>query len=356
VPTSTAQCENTLPLVVGVDLGGTQIRTAILQGSRLLSRVALLTGSDPAPDRVIPRMYNAIEQAADQAGITLNQVEGIGIGAPGPLNGRTGVVFAPPNLPGWHDVPLRDKIQEHFDLPTFLGNDANVAALAEYMFGVGRGSQEIVYLTISTGIGGGVITNGQMLEGISGTASELGHITVDWRGSRCNCGNVGCLESISSGTAIARRAQEMIAMGQGEDLLNFALSHRSAQSGDPELDKPRLSEAAINTPINITAHTVALAADAGIPLACDIIARAAEGLGIGLVNIIHIFNPEVIILGGSVMLIGPRLLDPALRIVRERTMQVPRDAVRIEMASLGSDVGLVGAGALIYYNKQVING
>ena len=349
MPVSSSQEENTLPLVIGVDLGGTQIRTAILQGTRRLSRVALLIGNDRGPERVIPRMYDAIEQALAEAHITLDQVEGIGIGAPGPLNSRTGMVFAPPNLPGWINVPLRDKFQERFHLPIFVENDANVAALAEHMFGAGRGSKEIVYMTISTGVGGGVITNGQILEGIAGTAAELGHMTIDWQGIHCNCGNIGCLESISSGTAIARRAHEMIVMGEGDDLLNFTLQHQSDQSGDPDLDKPHISD----TTIHITAHTVAQAAEAGIPLARDIIARAAEGLGVGLVNIIHIFNPEVIILGGSVTLIGPRLLDPALRIVKERTMQVPRESVRIVLAKLGSDVGLVGAGALIYYNKHI---
>src|SRR5215472_7173966 len=206
-----------LPLVIGVDLGGTQIRTAVLRGAQLLSRVSLLTGVDPAPERVISRIYDAIGQALDEAHTTLDQIAGIGIGAPGPLDNRTGVVFAPPNLPGWDRVPLRDIFEKNYasKIPIFVENDANAAGLAEYLFGAGRGSRDMVYLTISTGIGGGVIVDGNIMEGARGTAGELGHMTIDWHGERCNCGNIGCLEQIASGTAIARHANEAIAAGQG---------------------------------------------------------------------------------------------------------------------------------------------
>jgi glucokinase len=338
-PDAICSIEQDLPLVVGVDLGGTQIRTAVLRGATLLSRVGALTGENPIPDRVIPRLFQAVEQALDKAGITLDQIAGIGICAPGPLNSRTGTVFDPPNLPGWNGVPLRDIFSEQFSVPIFVENDANAAALGEYMFGAGRGSREVVYLTISTGIGGGVISDGKILTGISGTAAELGHITIDWRGERCNCGNIGCLERITSGTAIARKANRAIAEGKGDELLTFARTHQQ-NTGDPRIT------------IELTARTVALAAEAGIPLARDIIATAAEALGIGLVNIIHIFNPEIIILGGGVTQMGPLLLDPAIQIVQGRTMRVPREAARIVLAELGPNVGLVGAGALIYYHEQ----
>ncbi len=340
--------EHDTPLVVGVDLGGTQIRTALLRGSQLLTRVALLTGENPLPERILPRIYESIEQVIFDAGVTPEQVAGIGIGAPGPLNSHTGVVFAPPNLPGWTNVPLRDLLQERFNKPVFVENDANVAALAEHMFGAGRGSQEMVYMTISTGIGGGVITRGQIIEGIAGTAGEIGHMTIDWQGERCNCGNIGCLESISSGTAIARRANQMIALGKGDELLDFVLQHQREQSGDPVLDQPRIE----NTAIRVTAHTVAQAAEAGIPLAGEIITRAAEGLGVGLVNIVHIFNPETIILGGSVTKMGARLMEPALQVMQKRAMRVPASTVRVVLAELGEEVGLIGAGALIYYNQH----
>ncbi len=336
-----------LPLVVGVDLGGTQLRAAVLQGATLISRVGLLTGENPTPERVIPHMFQAVRQAITQAQVMPDQIAGIGIGAPGPLNARTGVVFDPPNLPGWNNVPLRDLFSKEFSLPIFLENDANAGALGEYMFGAGQNCTELVYLTISTGIGGGIISEGRILDGATGIAGELGHITIDWRGERCNCGNIGCLEYIASGTAIARQANEAIAMGKGDELLTFAFAH-------PEHDKaantPIDNEMNSITPLHVNTRIVAEAARAGIPLARKIINRAAEALGVGLVDIIHIFNPEIIILGGGVTQVGDLLLEPALHIVATRTMRVPRETVRIVTAKLGNDVGLIGAGALIYYN------
>jgi glucokinase len=350
-----------LPLVVGVDLGGTQIRTAVLRGAELLSRVALLTGEDSAPERMIPRIFNAIQQALDQAQTTLNQVAGIGISAPGPLDNRTGIIYAPPNLPGWDRVPLRDIFEKHFSpagdtsqkIPIFVENDANAAGLGEYMFGAGRGCLHMVYLTISTGIGGGVIVDGKILEGVHGMAAELGHMTIDLHGGRCRCGNYGCLEYLASGTAMARYAHEAIAAGQGAELLEFAraLQHTgsSASPADEAIEHEYANHPGDVESVRITAHIVSQAAEAGIPLARTIITNAAEAIGVGLVNVIHIFNPELIILGGGMTEMGPMLMEPALRIVQERAMKMPRDAVRILLAELGANVGLVGAGTLVYY-------
>jgi glucokinase len=341
-----------LPLVMGVDLGGTQIRLAVLQGAKLLSRVCLLTGEDTSPSRIIPRIYFALQQALDEADMELDQIAGIGIGVAGPLDSRTGVVFAAPNLPGWDHVPLHDIFKEQYSVPVFVENDANVAALGEYMFGAGYGCKDMVYLTISTGIGGGVITNGQIMGGTSGTAGELGHMTINLHGERCNCGNIGCLESTASGTAIARRANEAIARGAHFPSLTSSELKPNATSLDRSTWHPARC-GTTNEPKRqccIDAKAVAQAAEAGVPVACTIIRDAAEGLGVGLVNIIHIFNPEMIILGGSVTQMGPLLIEPALGIVQERAMKAPCKAVRIVQAQLGANAGLVGAGALIYYN------
>ena len=338
--------EEKLPLVVSIDLGGTQIRTAVQQGGKLHSRINLLSGENPAPERIVPRMFQSVEQALKSAGVTIEEIAGIGIGAPGPLNSKTGIVYCPPNLPGWENVPLRAIFAEQFRKPIYLENDANAAALGEAMFGAGRGSEEMVYLTVSTGIGGGVISRGKIIEGYGGTAAELGHMTIDMYGERCNCGNIGCLEVVASGTAIARQANRAIALGKGEELLAFALS----QQVDLGANTPEDNAEGINPVIHVNASMVAKAARAGIQLAQEIITKAAEGLGVGLVNIIHIFNPELIILGGGVTQMGEMLLAPAERIVQERAMRVPREAARIVMAELGSDVGLIGAGALHYYN------
>jgi glucokinase len=365
--------ENQLPLVIGVDLGGTQIRTAVLRGATLLSRINILTGANTQPDNVLPRMYEAIQEALDKANVSLGQVAGIGVAAPGPLDSKTGIVFSPPNLPGWNGIPLRNLLAERFQTPIYVDNDANAAGLGEYMFGAGQGSRHMVYMTVSTGIGGGVIADGKLLRGANGTAGELGHMTIDWHGERCTCGNIGCLEYIASGTGIARRANEAIQAGEGGELLTFArtmLQHSSTvadqsalptHSYDPTTVELHISalEEEENTLANalqqedeedlqVNARTVALAAEAGIPLARAIIQHAAEALGVGFVNIIHIFNPDMIIVGGGVTQMGPMLMEPALRVVQERAMKAPREAVRIVQAQLGLNVGLIGAGALVY--------
>lgn len=349
------------PLVIAVDLGGTQLRVAVLRGAELLSRVGLLTGDDPRPERVLPRVYDMVAQALNEAGVTLDQIAGIGIGAPGPLDSRTGVVYDPPNMPGWNHIPLRDMFMERYHVPVYVENDANAAALGEYLFGAGRGYKDMVYLTVSTGIGGGVIVDGKILLGAKGTAGEIGHMTVDWHGERCTCGNIGCLESISSGIGIRRRANQLIRAGEGDELLAFARTqaqqeHANADTStaqgtrDQHVKNESESEGqGDDGEVRVTARVVAQAAEAGVPVAQAIIKRAAEALGVGLVNTIHIFNPEIIILGGGVTQMGAMLMDPALRIVRERAMNVPRESVRIMLAQLGHNVGLVGAGSLIYY-------
>lgn len=365
-----------LPLVIGVDLGGTQMRVAVMRGATLLSRVGLLTGENPAPERVMPRVFAAIQEALEKANVSIADVAGIGIAAPGPLDSKTGVVFAPPNMPGWDHVPLRDIFSEQYHMPIFVENDANASGLGEYMFGAGRGCHDMVYMTISTGIGGGIISEGRIIAGASGTAGELGHMTIDWHGTRCNCGNIGCLEYFASGTGIARKANELIHAGEGNELLTFArtmLRHSSTvpnpaalpmQGNDattiemrwpPTEDEMGPSGTLTQSgeeELQVNARTVALAAEAGIPIARAIVQNAAEALGVGLINIIHCFNPEMIILGGGVTQMGPMLMEPALRIVQERAMKVPRERVQIVLAHLGTNTGLVGAGALIYYHAN----
>lgn len=357
------------PLVVGVDLGGTQIRAAVLQGAEVRARAATLTGQDATPERVLPRIYATMQEALEKAGVTLAEIQGIGVAAPGPLNNREGVLYSPPNLPAWKAVPLREILSQQFHCPVFVENDANAAALGEFFFGAGQGSRDMVYLTVSTGIGGGVIANGQILEGSNGTAAELGHITIDWRGERCPCGSIGCLEALASGTAIARQANRLIASGQGTDLLAFARAMAEHPSTVPDkkalpgldLSTQPLKTHPLSTPapepsveLQVTAHTVARAAESGIPCAREIITEAATALGFGLVSILHTFSPEILILGGGVMQMGALIMEPALKVVQEHAMKANMALTRIVTAQLGGNAGLVGAGALpFYYQEQL---
>jgi glucokinase len=250
------------------------------------------------------------------------QVRAIGAGLPGPINPKTGVLFNAPNIPGWVNLPIRQHLQDRFQVPVLVGNDANLAALGEWRFGAGRGHHDLLYLTISTGIGGGVIMEDRLLLGDRGLAAELGHVTVQPDGPLCGCGKRGHLEAYASGTAIARYVSEQIAKGVPS----------------------RLS----STP-NITAREVSQAAQEGDALARESITRAGTYLGIGLANFLHIFNPSRVILGGGVSRIGPMLLDPMKATLAEQvTSPEFTRSLEIVSAELGDDAGLMGALALAH--------
>jgi len=312
------------PLYVTVDLGGTQIRTAVCRADgTILQRIAIKTHSQEGREAVVTRLQDSIR--AVMADFSWSDVAGIGIGAPGPLDPRRGIIFLAPNLPGWHNVPLRDIIQQTFQKPTYLGNDANVAAMGEWKFGAGRGSNDMIYITVSTGIGGGIICGGQLLYGHNGLAGEVGHQTIVQNGPRCNCGNRGCLEAVASGTAIGREARALARTGHAPFLLSLAQGEVNA----------------------IDAALVSKAAEEGNRVAQRLLATAGNYLGVAITNLLHLFNPELLVLGGSVTKAGDYLLQPMWETVRERAQRPYLEDFNIVPPQLGDDVGLVGAVALI---------
>jgi len=310
--------------IVAVDLGGTQIRAALCTpAGEILTREQTLTLAQEGVQAVLKRIKETMRRAT---GDSWEQITAIGITSPGPLDPWAGVVLEAPNLPGWENVPLRDIIAQEFHRPTYVGNDANLAALAEQRFGAGRGVRDLIYLTISTGVGGGIIINDRLLLGSKGIGGEPGHMVLEPNGPRCNCGGRGCLETLASGTAIARRAREAALSGEATAILELV-------DGDPE---------------RITAREVNLAAQAGDPLAQRIFEEAGFYLGLGIVNLLHLFNPALIILGGSVTKAGDLLLEPVRRTVRQRTMSSRYwEDTPIVLAALGDDVGLLGGVALV---------
>lgn len=304
---------------IAVDLGGTQIRAArCARDGTIEARHQMLTLAHQGPQAVIERLKEAISAVWPPTG-----VKAIGLAAPGPLYPREGIVLSGPNLPGWERVPLSDILRAQFNVPVHLGNDANLAALAEWRFGAGRGHDDMIYLTISTGIGSGVIIGGRMLLGAHGLAAELGHITLQADGPRCNCGNYGCLEKLAAGPAIAAYAVEQIRAGQSSLIASLV-------EGNLE---------------NVTAATVGEAAARGDALAIQVLERAGSLIGIGIVSMLHTFNPSIVILGGGVSKTGDLLFEPIRRTVAERVMR-PEYLVPIVPAALGGDVGLLGALAL----------
>ena len=310
-------------VILALDLGGTRFRLALVdQTGRFLKRFSALTHAIEGRERVLQRMKEAMKEIV--SGVGWETVRGMGIAAPGPLDPVSGVLLTPPNLPGWENTPLKSLFEEELHLPVFVGNDANLAALGEYRYGAAKGVDDFIYITVSTGIGGGIISGGRLLLGTKGLAGEIGHMSIDVHGPQCNCGNTGCWETMASGSAIARTAVERIKGGQKSAITNLV---------DGELEK-------------VTAETVEQAARAGDTLAQEVMAEGGTFIGVGLVNLVHIFNPRLIVIGGGVSNAGDLIFEPARRTVAQRAMPPFRE-VEIIPAALGDDAGLLGAIALV---------
>lgn len=307
---------------IALDLGGTQIRCALVDGQgRILARMSVLTQAEEGLEAVLARLEGAIRWALKEA-----PGEGpvaIGVAVPGPVDPRRGTVRFAPNLPGWLDIPLQEILEEAIRLPLYVGNDANLAALAEERFGAGRGREDIIYLTLSTGIGGGVISGGKLVLGSHGLACEPGHMVLEPKGPRCGCGKRGCLEALASGRAIAREARKALAKGEPSLLPELV-------GGDPQ---------------RVDARIVAEAARQGDALAQTIYQRAGFYVGLGIVNLMHLFNPEVAILGGGVSRAGELLFSSIRQTVVERAHPSFQEDFAIVRSELGDDVGLLGAAA-----------
>lgn len=315
------------PLILGVDLGGTKILTAVVDPTgKMVSRDHSVTPASRGPEAVVQAILDSADRALSQAGIRSTDLYTIGVGAPGLSDPGTGVLFTSPNLPGWEDVPLGDIVEKKFEKRVFLINDANAAAVGEFFFGAGRMARNFIYVTISTGIGGGVMIDGRIYTGSTGTAGEIGHMTIDPKGPPCNCGNIGCWEQLGSGTALAREARRNILAGARTSILNHA-------GGDVE---------------RVNAEIIHRAAQNGDSLAMELIAQTGMYIGIGLANLINLFNPELIVIGGGLSNIGEMLLEPAYREAEHRSFKQSFRAVRFLQAELGRNSGVLGAAAYAY--------
>ena len=317
----------TLPLeanprhVLAIDIGGTKLAAGIVTATgELLDTVRTPTFVEQGPDRIVERLLDLSRTLLQRTHASVSRV---GIGCGGPLDTRRGLIQNPPNLPGWIDYPLVRRIQAGLGLPVSLENDANAAALAEYHFGAGRGTRHMVYLTISTGIGGGLILDGELYRGKHGNAGELGHIQVRYDGRPCNCGGRGCLEAYASGTNIARRARELAA-------------HH------PESLLARL----VPTLEDIQAQTVLAALQAGDPVANALWDETLDILAAGVASIVHAFDPERVVIGGGISNFADLLFPPLRERVARRSMPALADSVDICPAAFAENVGILGAAAV----------
>ena len=307
--------------VIAVDLGGTHIRVGIIDDSGHLQHHArIATRSAEGPQSVIERMADLVERTAAKAG--LDDGTPIGVSSPGPLNPRTGTVLFTPNLPGWRDVPFASILQDRTNRRVALQNDGNCAALGERRFGSAQGVDDLIFFALGTGVGGGIISGGQLIDGVRGLGAEVGHMGIALDGPRCSCGSIGCLESFVSGWAIKREAEAVATTADGDRIRELA--------GDGE----------------IHAGVVAQAAEEGNPAAKAILDRAGRALGAAIGALTNIFNPRMIVIGGGVAAIGDHLLGPAREAMPIHSFVDMRADVTITYSALGQDTGIYGAAAL----------
>ncbi len=312
--------------VVGVDLGGTNIVVGLvpIEGGQVLGLRSLPTeshrGAKSVVDRMIQMIEDAIAEVLSEHGGVRSQIAGVGIGSPGPLDRKTGTVINTPNL-GWRNFPLRDLIANAVHLPATLDNDANCATYGEWWLGAGRDVQTLVGLTLGTGIGGGIVLDGEIFHGCSDVAGELGHMTIESSGRKCKCGNYGCLEAYASGPAIALRAAEGIEAGE-ETILTELVGGKLEQ---------------------ITAATVYEGVVREDPYATEVMRETVRYLGAGIANIINILNPEMVVIAGGVTRAGDHLFVPLRAEVRKRAFRAAEERCRIVPAELSGTAGVVGA-------------
>jgi glucokinase len=302
--------------VFGLDIGGTQLRAAIAADTgEVLETRRAETEADLGPDAAIVTAVSMMDELAAGQGIRVEDAAAVAGGLPGPTDPERGLLFRAPHLPRWRNVRFAHLLEEATGVPAHIRNDAQLAAFGEYRRGAGRGSRHMLYVTVSTGIGGGIVTDGRLYGGAAGTAGEVGHVVVDANGPPCSCGARGCVESLASGTSMARIAAERIAAGETSRLT-------SAEE--------------------ITGATVAQAAAAGDALALSVVANAGHHLGLGLGGLLNILAPEVLVLGGGAMASGPTLLEPMDQAMRFQAFESTMAHVTVKMAEL-KDPGLTGA-------------
>jgi len=313
--------------VVALDIGGTKIIAAVINSEgKMLSRVYRPTNAEQGPQKVISRLISIIRLAVNRSDKSIKEIGGISLAVAGLIDINRGLITTAPNLPHWKDICLGDVLRDEFKIPSFLLNDGSAAALGEHCFGGGIGIDNLIYITVSTGIGGGFILDGKLFNGADGSAAEIGHMIVLAGGPACHCGQSGCLEALASGTAIARMARERLGEGQRSILTDIVGKELAS----------------------LTAEHVARAGKRGDLVALDVIQESAYYLGIGLSNLVNLLNPQMIIIGGGVSAMGEMLLRPARKSMREHAFKLPASTVRVVRSKLSPDAGILGAAAYAY--------
>lgn len=307
-------------LVVGVDIGATHVTLVLADYlAHVMDEVETSLDIFQGPQVCLPFVDQFMCSWLKELGVSLDQITAIGVGVPGPIVTDAGMVSGPPIMPGWDLFPIREWLEKAWGCPVTLGNDAEFGALGEWAFGAGRGVDNLVYIKVGTGIGAGLLIDGQIYRGTTGCAGEIGHVTIEEDGPLCTCGNRGCLEALAGGRAIARKAIFAIKAGA-----------RTTLSELPSVEA-------------ISAMDVIAAARKGDHLSQKLVQEAGYYLGTALANLINLFNPTMIVIGGGVAQVGDLLLEPVRKVAKQRSLKVASQAVTITSAVLGKRSSAMGA-------------
>ena len=309
---------------IGIDVGGTNVKIALVSDAgQIIYSNSVPTRAEMGYEYTVNNIKQAIYDLMKETNTTTKDIEGIGFGFPGQVDYKTGVVKLAPNIPGWVNVPIAKMIEDEFHIPTKIDNDVRCAALGELNYGAGKGCENLICITVGTGVGSGLIVNGKLVRGASNAAGELGHIKLQMHGGPiCGCGDTGCLEAFASAPAIVAMAEDYIKGGK---------STKYRELANPE----------------ISAYIVAEAAKAGDKVAQRIFTVMGEYLGIGLASVVNLLNPEKIIIGGGVADADDLLLAPLKKTLKERAMEISGSAVDVVKAQLGNTAGVIGASLLV---------
>lgn len=306
-------------LVAAVDMGSTHINVAIADFSaKIIEETSLPFDITQGPQVCLAEVSRILQVLLDRSGIGISQIMAIGIGVPGPVIKNAGMVMSPPIMPGWDQYPIRQQFEKEWGCPVSLNNDAELGALGEWAYGAGRGEKNLAFIKVGSGVGAGLIINRQIYGGTTGSAGEIGHITIDENGPLCTCGNHGCMEAFAGGNAIANQARQLVKSGKRTLLSNIPSEH-------------------------ITAHAVADSARRGDLPSQEIIMRAGTFIGIAIAGLVNLFNPSAVIIGGGVAQAGDLLTTPIRQAVRERSLHASEQSVHITTAMLGQRSSLIGA-------------
>jgi glucokinase len=309
------------PYYLGIDLGGTNVKSGVVDDrGRALSFEHIETQASLGPEVGLDHMSEVARRAVAASGLGWDDIAAVGLGSPGTMDIQAGMLLEPPNLPGWDNLPIRQKLAERLKKPTVLQNDANAAAYGEYWVGAGRGARSLVLFTLGTGIGGGIIDHGRIVEGRHSHGGECGHIIIQMENARlCSCGKYGHLEAYASATALVKRAQEALARGDSAPLRKALAENR------------------------LTSRAISEAAEAGDPLARRLMRETARYLAVGAVSLIHTIDPDIVLYSGGMIAAGPAFLEAIRSDIKAMAFPVPAANVRVQYAELGGEAGVIGA-------------